>query len=918
MRSSSKILLAILLLNVVSLFAQINEPVKWKTSVEEIGDNEFYLIMDATTDAGWYVYAQEVEEGGPIPTTFDFSEATGVQLVGKVQEIGKAKEGIDPIFETFVKKYTDHVTFKAKVKTTDPSVKFELPVLYMSCNDEGCVRLEEYFDFTLKTTKTGAKPTPDKKIETGKKDEKSPKSTTTTFTPKPKTPVQETKHTPEETKVRSGKTETVNNTQPTKKDEPTTKEDAGTVSKDSEVAAETDTKTKDDKADEEDAESETTASTDATNVLNATTTNNSGLVDPIKWTYSIKDLGNGEHAFTATATLDDGWYIYSATNPEGPIPTTFAIDSNDLAKVELLSEKPEEVSEHKKSGYDSVFEVDITKYSESVDFVQKLKFKDPNAQVAGSMYFQVCDDEKCLRPTTEEFFISPTGVATESALGGTPPPPPSGKYHIEECGLIAQCGNGIKGEGDTSGRSGWMIFLLGFLGGFAALLTPCVFPMIPLTVSFFTKRSKDKKQGIRNAFIYALSIIVIYVSLGLSVTIMFGSDALNAMSTDPWFNLFFFALFALFAFSFFGYFELTLPSSLINKMDEASDRGGLIGIFFMAFTLALVSFSCTGPIIGTLLVDAALGGARLGPALGMFGFAFALALPFALFAAFPGWLNSLPRSGGWLNTVKVVLGFIELIFALKFLSNADLVQQWGLLKRETFLIIWIILFAAMALYLFGKIKFPHDSPIKKLAKSRIALGVMSLAFAIYLVPGIFCQSLSLVSGFPPPIFYSYGCGSEEAMHANGHFEGMKDFKEGLAEAKRTGKPLLVDFTGWACVNCRKMEENVWPTAPVAPLIDEYVLVSLYVDEDIALPKDEQFEYFVNGKKYKVKTVGNKWSYFQFTCFNTNTQPYYVLLNGEGEQLAPPVGYTPNNLQYANFLEGGLGNYKAGKALTSRE
>lgn len=472
---------------------------------------------------------------------------------------------------------------------------------------------------------------------------------------------------------------------------------------------------------------------------------------------------------------------------------------------------------------------------------------------------------------------------------------------------IADCGvnKGVEVSGSLL-----KIFVLGFIGGLAALLTPCVFPMIPLTVSFFTKRSKNKAQGIKNAIIYAVSIIVLYVLLGFLVTTLFGPNILNVLSTDKYFNLAFFAIFVIFAISFFGYFEISLPASFINKVDGASEKGGLIGIFFMAFTLALVSFSCTGPIIGTLLVQAAVEGKQLGPLIGMTGFAVALALPFALFAAFPGWLNSLPKSGGWLNSVKVILGFIELIFALKFFSNADLVEQWGLLKRETFLIIWIILLIMMTLYVLGIIKFPHDSPVKKITAPRAILAATFMAAAIYLVPGIFCNNLSLVSGFPPPVFYSYQCGvSTTNTNQTQHFEGLRDLQAGIEEAKKTGKPLLVDFTGWACVNCRKMEENVWTQAQIAQLMQQYVLVSLYVDEKQKLPENQRFTYELNGNKSLVRTVGDKWSYLETTCFNINSQPYYVLMNSKGQLLNTPVGYTPNSIEYAEFLQTGINKHK---------
>lgn len=478
-------------------------------------------------------------------------------------------------------------------------------------------------------------------------------------------------------------------------------------------------------------------------------------------------------------------------------------------------------------------------------------------------------------------------------------------------GLIADCGADASNYKQSGTHSNWWIFLMGFLGGLAALLTPCVFPMIPLTVSFFTKRSKDRASGLRNAIIYALSIIIIYVGLGFLVTKLFGAEMLNIISTDPWVNIGFFVVFVVFALSFFGLYEINLPSSWINQADTASERGGLIGIFFMAFTLALVSFSCTGPIIGTLLVEAAVKGQNIGPLMGMFGFSLALALPFALFAMFPSWLNSLPKSGGWLNVVKVVLGFIELIFALKFLSNADLVKQWGLLPREIFLGIWVLLLGAMTLYLFNVIKFSHDAPIKKLSAGRLTFAALSAIATLYVGSGLFGSDIPLTSGFPPPKFYSLFQHSKTDEKQQ-HQEGLRDLEVAIAEARKTSKPILVDFTGWACVSCRKMEENVWPL--VSDEMKEYTLVSLYVDEKIKLPEAQQFTYELNGETKKVRTVGDKWTYLQIKCFNSNSQPYYVLINDKGELLNKPVGYTPNVQEYQQFLKEGSERFKQGKTL----
>ncbi len=477
-------------------------------------------------------------------------------------------------------------------------------------------------------------------------------------------------------------------------------------------------------------------------------------------------------------------------------------------------------------------------------------------------------------------------------------------------------------EETKSNKGLWGIFLVAFFSGFAALLTPCVFPMIPMTVSFFTKQSKNKAAGIKNAMIYGISIVVIYVALGWLVSFIFGADALNALSTNVWFNLIFFLLLIVFAVSFLGAFEIMLPNSWANKVDAQADKGGIIGIFFMALALAIVSFSCTGPIVGTLLVQAASGGNQIGPIVGMFGFSLAIALPFALFAAFPGWLNSLPKSGGWLNTVKVFLGFLELAFAFKFLSNADLVLDLHLLERETFIAIWIAVFGALAFYLLGKIKLPHDSDLPHLSVGRLSLGLIVLSFTIYLIPGLWGAPLKLISGFPPPMTYSespYGVGysrsgngvavtlPKDAEFGPHDIPTFLDYDKGMAYAKKVGKPVMLDFTGKACVNCRKMEERVWSDQKVLNILkNKVVLISLYVDFQVALPKDQQYVSKSTGKK--IRTIGNKWSDFQITKYKANAQPYYVLIDHNGENLNHYMAYNADVEAYLNWLNEGLANF----------
>ncbi len=628
-----------------------------------------------------------------------------------------------------------------------------------------------------------------------------------------------------------------------------------------------------------------------------------GMVEPVDWSFDQEKTGEGTYKLTATAEMDEGWHLYATELPaeDGPLPTVFRFDLPGGAEKEgQLHPERQPVTT-----FDPNFQVDVSYFSKPVTFVQEVRVQG-EAEVPLEIEFMACDDERCIAPQ----------IASHT-------------YELKASGTAA-AGEESGGEGDKRTWAG--IFLVGFLGGLAALLTPCVFPMIPLTVSFFTKKSSSKAKGLSNALIYSLSIIVIYLLLGFGITVIFGPDAMNALSTNVWFNLAFFLLFVIFAISFFGAFEITLPSSWVNKADQASDKGGLLGTFFMAFTLSLVSFSCTGPIIGTLLVEAAVRGGVVGPLVGMGGFSLALALPFGLFAAFPGWLNSLPQSGGWMNAVKVTLGFLELALALKFLSNADLVMQAGLLKRELFIAIWIGIFTMLTLYLLGFIRTPNDSPMEKLSVPRLLLGMVSLIFTLYLVPGLWGAPLKMISGFPPPMFYSEmqhgnsltGSGSssdkgkgETSVHAKQCPHGLDcfhDYEKGLAHARKVDKPVMLDFTGWACVNCRKMEEQVWSDPRVLSLLrNEVVLISLYVDEQRKLPPEEQKVVTGGGGgERKLRTVGNKWSHFQTKHFQTNTQPYYVLLDHEEEKLIEPRAYDPSVSRFASWLEKGIHEFEQQK------
>ena len=632
------------------------------------------------------------------------------------------------------------------------------------------------------------------------------------------------------------------------------------------------------------------------------------FIEPVTWNYSIEQISDTEFDLIFSAKIEENWHVYSQFTPEGGALPTEITFNNVGIDYELVGKANERDTIRE---YSDVFEVDEVFFKEKILITQRIKLlKDNINAIQGNIFYQACID-KCIN-RDEDFVFSLDGstVAIEQKIVDEKSFEISKnlKLPLQNPDLIVDATN----DGDT--KKGFVgIFILGFLGGLIALLTPCVFPMIPLTVSFFTKQSGDKKKGIANAILYGAFIVGIY--LALSVPFHFidslNPEILNTISTNVWLNVAFFIIFVVFAFSFFGYFELTLPNSWGNKMDAASNVGGIMGIFFMALTLSIVSFSCTGPILGSLLAGSlsADGGAYQLTA-GMTGFGFALALPFALFALFPNWLNSLPKSGGWMTTTKVILGFLELALAFKFLSNADLVEHWGLLKREIFIAIWIIIFTLMALYIFYKIRFPHDGPKKKLSFSRASFGILVIAFVIYLIPGLKKtepSSLKLLSGFPPPAFYSiYEQESDCPLGLN----CFKDFDEGIAYAKKNNKPMLLDFTGWACVNCRKMEENVWSQDRVYSLLKEnYVLISLYVDDRKNLPEDKQFNYqFETGRVKTIQTVGDKWATFQALNFKSASQPYYILMSPDFKLLNTPQQYTDADTYYT-WLKEGLENNK---------
>lgn len=668
------------------------------------------------------------------------------------------------------------------------------------------------------------------------------------------------------------------------------------------------------------------------------------ILNPVKWNIKLDDTGKPEKNLVFTVTLEKGWHIYDMNLPEGgPVSTSFAFETvkgAELVGKPVASTKPATV-------HDESFGMDLRWFAGSVTFTQKIKVTDPKKfNITGEVEYMVCDDETCLPPDRQEFSFDkkqlkdvPSQTAevavhkTEAPAGDTlaettpevvaptpeeaivPTPSAEAEKPKVSNGLTSDVSlwspviSELKAFGDTTVTAGdtslWIIFITGFLGGLIALLTPCVWPMIPMTVSFFLKRTKNRAKAIRDALTYGASIIAIYLVMGLLITGIFGASALNDLSTNAIFNIIFFALLVLFAISFFGAFELVLPASWTNKLDSKADSTtGILSIFFMAFTLALVSFSCTGPIIGTLLVQAASMGSSVGPAVGMLGFALALSIPFSLFAIFPSWLQSMPKSGGWLNSVKVVLGFLELALALKFLSVADLAYGWRLLDREVFLTLWIIIFAMLGLYLLGKIKFSHDSELKYVSVPRLFMAIVSLAFSVYMLPGLWGAPLKAISAFAPPLYTQDFNLYQDEVHAS-----FDDYETGMTYAKKVRKPVLVDFSGFGCVNCRKMEAAVWTDPKVKQIIEnDYVLITLMVDDKTKLPEVITIEE--HGKTRKLKTVGDKWSYLQRSKFGANAQPFYVLLNNAGMPLAPSYAFNENIDSYVAFLQEGLRNYKA--------
>ena len=847
----------LLLLCSTFLSAQILKPVKWSSSYEHMGGDDFELVYKATIKSGWAVYSQYLpSDDGPVATSITYDDESFFKLQGDSKETGGRKEGFDPIFEMDVVKFQKTFTIRQKIKITNLDKPITGYLNFMTCDDTQCLPPMDYdFSFTLE------------------KGSDKPQGTGSVAPPKD---------------VIEQKKPVVENT-------------------------------------ETEVVTTTIAPLDIDDEEGFFADEDGALLQPAKWIADITKISDGKYNLTFEVAIEAGWHIYSQylDGDDGPIPTEFIIDSPD-GEVVNLSEFSEE-SQERVEEYDPFFEMNLIKIKKAGTFSGTLEVKAGVNNLTGYLTFMTCDSTQCLpfdlpiEIDLEAEEVTIIGQEDNLLKAGTTKGEGTPVYTEFDYDVAnSTCGE-AEGSDEEEESSYWWILLLGFGGGLLAILTPCVFPMIPLTISYFTKSSNTKAAGIRNAIYYGLSIIVIYLVLGLLITGIFGADALNLLSTNAWFNILFAVLFIVFAISFFGYFEITLPASWVNTADQASDRGGLLGIFFMAFTLSLVSFSCTGPIIGTLLVETATGGGEVifgripvAPLMGMLGFALALALPFALFAAFPGWLNSLPRSGGWMNSIKVTLGFVEIALALKFLSIADLTMGWKILPYEAFVFLWVLCAVGLAAYYFGLIRFPHDSPLKEVSNLRKVFGVSMLLLAVYFSFGFRYSEKAgtfatpnLLSGLAPPAGHSY-------IYPNSCPQNLtcyKDYYEGMEVAKKLNKPVLIDFTGHGCVNCRRMEDQVWSQDGVYELLrDDYVLISLYVDERKEL--DEPYTSTFSGRE--MRNIGNKWSDFQAIHFNRNSQPYYVLSTPDGHILNKPVAYTPDVSEYQAFLECGLSRFGARK------
>jgi len=817
----------------ISGVPQVVDPVEWNYKVVQNG-NQGTIYLDATVDKPWHVYSQFLDEGGPVPTSFQFEESDKYELIGSVNE-GESIKHYDPNFKMDLAYFEGDCSFNQKIKIkSEEDFVIKGSLEFMVCNDKECLP-PEWIEFEVNVKGAGA-------------------------------------------------------SKPMQEDPGIDHSNNGT-------------------------DENSSNGYQSQNVIGSDKAEEGNIKEAVEWAITSKKIQEGEYQIDYKASIDKGWHLYSQhLDPEkiGPVPTSFTIyiDSSDVREIGKISE-PEPIVH-----FDPNFEMDLAYFEDEVVFSQNLK-ADGKGVVQGYLEYMLCSDKECLPPNFLDFKIDlKTGkeVSAGQSLADTDGTYDNAKYELE----CVDIENPYSADSESSEEKDplslkelLLAFFGGIAGGLIALITPCVFPMIPLTVSYFTKGSEDKKKGKIRAITYGFFIFAIYTVIAVPFHIWNVSpDILNEISTGFWLNIFFFAIFIFFAGSFFGYYELTLPSSIANKADSASNRSGLIGIFFMAMTLAIVSFSCTGPILGSLLAGVLKGG-PWPLTMALAGFGIALGFPFALFAMFPQLMNKLPSSGGWLNSVKVVLGFVELALAVKFLSNADLVHQYGWVKRETFFLIWFLLSAACGLYLLGVIKFPHDSPIKKLSTSRIAFAGLFLAFAIYLFPGMLKNPTwehGLLAGFPPYKHYSW---YEHESDCPLDLDCSDDFYLAQEKALEKEKPIFVDFTGHACVNCRRMEENVWPKEEVYKLLsEEFQVVSLYVDDKRELPLEEQDIVLItysNGskKEKKIRTIGNKWSTLEIMSFANSTQPLYAILSPDGCLMNKPVGYTPDTDEYIEFLKEGI-------------
>lgn len=829
---------------------QILTPVKWTWTSEKINDNEYNLKFHAKIDKTWAVYSQFIEEGGPVPTSINFTEGKHFKLIGKANESRNVEEKFDKVYEMKIKKFHNYADFTQRIKILDKTKPIEGYVTFMTCDDTRCLPPND-IDFKFDASNWSG--TIGKSVESDLKKKELTGSSSNS--------VQNSNLSEDENNLQSGR------------------------------------------------QNQKMLLNDESN----------STKNPVKWNIELQKISDKDFILRYIATIEKGWNVYSMyTEDNGPVPTSLVFEARE--GIELAG-KPVEKG-NLKEGLDKLFGVNVKKFYPDQPYIieQKINVIDKTKPVKGIISYQACDDSQCTLleqnfayDLVNEKVIEYSSDTTDNQISKGNNPVTKHKFDKEL--INSECGN-INSVPEEKTKNWWLIFIAGFIGGLLAFLTPCVFPMVPLTVSFFTKRSGTRAKGIRNAIYYGVSIIVIYLILGLAITAIFGADALNQLSTNAWFNIGFAVLFIIFGISFFGFFEITLPSSWANKSDSMAGKGGLLGIFFMAFTLALVSFSCTGPIIGTLLVETATGGGPtlfgtipIGPLVGMFGFSLALALPFAFFALFPAWLNSLPKSGSWMNVIKVTLGFVEIALALKFISIADLTMNWKIMPYELFVGLWVIIALAMAAYYFGILKFPLDPPKQKISIARKVFGTLMLVLMFYLASGFRTSKISetfitpnLLSGLAPPAGHSYIFPKHCPLNIN----CFHDYDEGLEYAKKVNKPILIDFTGYGCVNCRRMEDNVWSKDQVFKLInEEYILISLYVDDRKKL--DETYMSSFSNKE--IKEVGKKWADFQAIHFETNSQPYYVLTSPEGKILTKPVAYTPDVEQYRQFLQCGLDKFK---------